>query len=106
MDSMDSGPVLPFSYSNQHMSKAMQKCTSLHKFLYFSSLYSILPEMVPENGTKAFTELQAKFTVPLTPGSGRSAGYQAGMQLLALAVTLLFAIVGGALVGKSKVNNK
>ena len=36
----------------------------------------------------------------LEEGDGRSAGSQAGYQLIAAAVTLAFAIVGGSIVGR------
>ena len=53
------------------------------------------------NSTSSPDWLEFKGHADFAPGDGRSAASQASYQLLALALTLVVAIVGGALVGKS-----
>ncbi|XP_071959671.1 ammonium transporter Rh type B-B-like isoform X2 [Antedon mediterranea] len=65
---------------------------------YGDSLYSQFPALVPANNTAEFTELASRIE-GLEPGDGRSASTQAGYQMVALIVTLAFAIVGGAITG-------
>ena len=65
-------------------------------------MYEIFPARTPELNTTEYFALQDEYPgVEFTPGLGRSAGKQAGYQLVAAAVTLLMAIVGGAVTGES-----
>ena len=62
-------------------------------------MYEIFPLTVPMVNTTEFAEAQASFSV-LEPGAGRSSGVQGGYQMLALVVTLVVAIIGGAVTGR------
>ncbi|KAK7071730.1 hypothetical protein SK128_020423 [Halocaridina rubra] len=65
---------------------------------YGPSLYEIFPERAPEEGTAEFARVR-NLLPDLEPGSGRSAGGQAANQILALAITLGIALVGGIVTG-------
>ncbi|XP_066943155.1 ammonium transporter Rh type B isoform X1 [Macrobrachium rosenbergii] len=65
---------------------------------YGPSLYQIYPEMAPEEDTEDFTRIK-QFIPDLEPGSGRTASTQAGLQILALAITLGISLVGGLATG-------
>ena len=62
------------------------------------SLFAIWPARAPKRGSAEFNRLSQNYTVPTT-GSGRSKGGQAGMQLAALPVTILMAIITGLITG-------
>ncbi len=68
-----------------------------YRWFYFRSLYEIFPPRAPQNGTEALAAIQAELSVEA--GDGRSASAQAGMQIVALVVTLAIALVSGALTG-------
>lgn len=53
--------------------------------------------MSPVNNSMAYEALSARGSIP--PGEGRSAGLQAGYQLIALAVSFIIAIIGGLITG-------
>ncbi|CAD5113576.1 DgyrCDS2739 [Dimorphilus gyrociliatus] len=64
---------------------------------YGNGLYEIFPARAPmENSTKLL-EIQANFTI--SAGDDRSAVQQGGYQFLAMAVTLIVALVAGAITG-------
>jgi ammonium transporter Rh len=64
---------------------------------YGLSLYQQFPARAPtQNSSQIHGNPELTH---LIPGEGRSAGDQAGYQLLALAVTLLIASVGGLITG-------
>eukprot|EP00795_Rhopilema_esculentum_P004944 gene4944-21286_t len=65
---------------------------------YGEDLYAIWPARAPKPGTAEFLRLSRNYTLPLN-GVGRSKGDQAGMQLAAIAVTILIAIFGGLMTG-------
>ncbi|XP_035829381.1 ammonium transporter Rh type B-like [Aplysia californica] len=67
------------------------------KETYGYTLYRQFPAMAPNASSPEWKELEGH--VSAEPGEGRSAAEQAGYQLLALAVTLAFALVGGLVVG-------
>lgn len=54
--------------------------------------------MAPNSSSTEWAELQGH--VEAEPGKGRTAGDQAAYQLIALAITLAFALVGGLFVGE------
>ena len=60
--------------------------------LYHDTLYEHYKAMAPKNISE-----NHNFVAP--PGEGRTAGQQAGYQLIALGVTLVIAIVGGLITG-------
>lgn len=62
------------------------------------SMYEIFPLMVPMGNTTEFNETVADFTF-VEPGAGRTGVTQGGFQMLALVITLVIAIVGGAITG-------
>jgi ammonium transporter Rh len=62
-------------------------------------MYEIFPMTVPMVNTTEFAEAQAEFSV-IEPGAGRSSGIQGGYQMLALVITLVVAIIGGAVTGR------
>ncbi|XP_041373232.1 ammonium transporter Rh type A-like [Gigantopelta aegis] len=64
---------------------------------YGYSLYEQFPARVPTVNSTGLAEIMSHVNVE--PGLGRSAMGQAGYQLVALAVTLAIAIVGGVLTG-------
>lgn len=65
---------------------------------YGPSLYQIFPERAPEEGSADLARL--RYYIPdLEAGSGRSAGAQAGNQILALLISMGIAIVGGLATG-------
>ena len=64
------------------------------------SMYEVFPARAPDLNTTAYFALKDKYGTDFTPGLGRSAGKQAGYQIIAAVVTLFMAIVGGAVVGK------
>lgn len=64
---------------------------------YHGSLYVMFPAMAPTNSSSRWSDLPEEWAVGV--GSDRSAGVQAGMQLLALVISLVFALVGGATTG-------
>lgn len=69
---------------------------------YGESLYEVFPAAIPAANTTEFEMYKLNFTsygLPMEPGMGRSGIVQGGFQMLALVVTLLIAIVGGALTG-------
>lgn len=66
-------------------------------FIY-SSVYEIFPMMIPASNTSELVTAMANFSVT-APGPGRSATTQGGFQMLALVVTMIVAIVGGAITG-------
>lgn len=66
------------------------------------TLYEIFPAVIPAANTTAFDIYKANYTgydISMEPGMGRSSTVQGGFQMLALVVTLIIAIVGGALTG-------
>lgn len=63
--------------------------------LYKHSLYNHYTAMRASNTTEMNDYISS-------PGYGRTAGQQAGYQLIALAVTLVIAIVGGLVTGKDE----
>jgi len=63
-----------------------------------ASLYEILPATIPLANTTAYADAVAHYNVT-HPGAGRSAMVQGGFQMLALVITLVIALVGGALTG-------
>lgn len=60
---------------------------------YHKKLYSIFPARAPTTPHDDYPELPT--------GVGRSAGIQAGYQILAVVVTLAIAIIAGIITGKS-----
>lgn len=60
---------------------------------------------LPMENTTEFAMAQANFSIT-EPGPGRTATVQGGYQFLALVITLVVAIVGGAVTGKTFTNNK
>ncbi|XP_068231565.1 ammonium transporter Rh type A isoform X2 [Palaemon carinicauda] len=72
--------------------------TTASEATYGPSLYQIYPEMAPEENTEEFTRLK-NLLPDLEPGSGRTASTQAGLQIVALAITLGISIVGGIATG-------
>ncbi|KAH3796917.1 ammonium transporter Rh type A-like isoform X2 [Dreissena polymorpha] len=62
------------------------------------SLYEVFPLMVPMANTTEFETAVDLYDVT-RPGSGRSAIIQGGYQMLALVLTLVIAVVGGAITG-------
>ena len=67
-------------------------------FLSFS-LYTIFPARAPVLNSTQYIEL-VELNPDAVAGLGWSAGKQAGFQFVALAVTLVVAILGGVLTGK------
>jgi ammonium transporter Rh len=64
---------------------------------YGLSLYQQFPARAPvENSSQIHDNPQLSL---LIPGDGRSAGDQAGYQLLALGITLVIAVAGGIITG-------
>lgn len=64
---------------------------------YGLSLYQQFPARAPaKNSSQAHDNPALSL---LTPGDGRSAGDQAGFQLLALGITIVIAVVGGLITG-------
>lgn len=66
------------------------------------TLYEIFPAVIPAENTTEFEVYKHNFTgydLPMMPGAGRSGITQGGFQMLALVVTLLISIIGGALTG-------
>lgn len=66
------------------------------------TLYEIFPAVIPAANTTEFEVYKHNFTgydLPMMPGAGRSGITQGGFQMLALVVTLLISIIGGALTG-------
>lgn len=63
------------------------------------SLYEIFPLMVPPHNTSAFANVTLQYPAITEPGIGRDAMTQGGFQMLALVLTVVFAIVTGALTG-------
>jgi ammonium transporter Rh len=63
---------------------------------YNNNLYDFYPARAPIANTTEFYEQKL---IPSQAGAGRSAWEQAGWQLIALAITAGFAIVGGAITG-------
>ena len=66
--------------------------------IIYLSLFAIWPARAPKRGTAEFARLIRNYTLP-TNGSGRSKGGQAGMQLAAIPVTILIAVISGLLTG-------
>lgn len=64
---------------------------------YGPSLYQQFPARAPALNNSHSHDKSG--LPPFIPGDGRSAGDQAGYQLLALGVTLVIAIVGGLITG-------
>jgi hypothetical protein len=64
-----------------------------------SSLYQTFPARAPAFNSSEIADIQKVFSL-VEPGDARSAGSQGGFQALALAVTLVIAIVSGALTGE------
>ncbi|XP_052788239.1 ammonium transporter Rh type A-like [Mya arenaria] len=62
------------------------------------SVYEIFPLMIPMENSTEYASAVANFSVT-APGPGRSSTTQGGYQMLALVITLVIAIVGGALTG-------
>ena len=71
--------------------------TNLISFV-FCSLYEIFPARAPVANSTELLAINANLTV--AAGDGRTATMQAGMQVVALVVTMVIAIVGGVLTGK------
>lgn len=65
---------------------------------YGYGLYQIFPNRAPQDGTEELAAIVATGH-PLEAGPGWTASYQAGMQFLALILSMVFAIVGGVLTG-------
>jgi ammonium transporter Rh len=64
---------------------------------YGPSLYQQFPARAPaKNSSHIYDNSEPSLIIP---GDGRSAGEQAGYQLLALGVTLVIAIAGGLITG-------
>lgn len=63
-------------------------------------MYEIFPLMVPMKNSSDFRAVQADFPF-VEPGAGRNSVTQGGFQMLALVITLIIAIIGGAVTGKS-----
>jgi ammonium transporter Rh len=64
---------------------------------YGSSLYQQFPARAPaRNSSQIYDNTGLSVIIP---GDGRSAGEQAGYQLLALGVTLVIAVAGGLITG-------
>jgi ammonium transporter Rh len=63
---------------------------------YGPSLYQQFPARAPTENNSQIHNTGLSF---FTPGDGRSAGEQAGYQLLAVGVTLVIAIAGGLITG-------
>ena len=73
----------------------------INKHFSVCSLYEIYPARAPSEGNStALQQIQAALP-EVSPGDGRSAGTQAGYQAAALALTLGFALVTGAITGQS-----
>lgn len=64
---------------------------------YGNSLYEIFPARAPLANSTEFNQINANFTIQ--PGLGRSAAAQGGYQFLAMIVTLIVALITGALTG-------
>lgn len=64
---------------------------------YGKSLYQIFPARAPANGSELL-DINMELA-GVEGGDGRTAGLQAGFQMVALAVTLVLAIVSGLIVG-------
>merc|ERR1711976_888557 len=65
---------------------------------YGYSVYQIFPIRAPVQNSTELMEINKVFS-HVGAGMGRSATQQAGFQILALVITLVFAIVFGALTG-------
>lgn len=64
------------------------------------SMFEIFPLMVPMgNSTEVEVEIEDGHILMFEPGAGRTATQQGGFQMLALVITLVISIVGGALTG-------
>lgn len=66
------------------------------------SMYEIFPLMVPtanSNSTEVEVEVSDQHVMTFEAGAGRSSHAQGGFQMLALLITLVIAIVGGAITG-------
>ena len=66
---------------------------------FLNSLYEIFPQRIPQNGTEDYERL-LEFYEDLEPGAGITATAQGINQILALLITLVFALVGGVITGK------
>lgn len=67
-------------------------------------MYEIFPLMVPTaNSTEVEVEVSDQHFMTFEPGAGRSSHIQGGFQMLALLITLVIAIVGGAITGNVQV---
>ncbi|XP_043196180.1 ammonium transporter Rh type A-like [Amphibalanus amphitrite] len=64
---------------------------------YHSSLYVLFPAMAPASNSSSWEQLPPEWGV--AAGSGRSAAAQGGMQMLALVISLIIGVLGGALTG-------
>lgn len=66
------------------------------------TFYEIFPAVIPAANTTEFKMYKANYSMSglsMEPGMGRSSGVQGGFQILALVITLLISIIGGALTG-------
>jgi len=62
-------------------------------------MYEIFPLTIPMENSTEYEMAVSNYSVT-APGLGRTATTQGGYQMLALVVTLIVALVGGALTGK------
>jgi hypothetical protein len=65
--------------------------------------YLLFPRATPPGDSEAF-KAASEMLPSLEAGGGRTAGQQAGCQMLALVLTLIVALTGGALTGKSTIS--
>ncbi|KAF0299379.1 Ammonium transporter Rh type B [Amphibalanus amphitrite] len=65
---------------------------------YHSSLYVLFPAMAPASNSSSWEQLPPEWGV--AAGTGRSAAAQGGMQMLALVISLIIGVLGGALTGQ------
>ncbi|XP_037088885.1 ammonium transporter Rh type A-like [Pollicipes pollicipes] len=66
---------------------------------YNASLYTIFPARAPAANTTDWSLATERLGVPAPLGPARSAAAQGGLQMVALVITLVMAVVGGLLTG-------
>lgn len=66
---------------------------------YGPSLYLIFPRSAPHEGSSTLRTLQEQLPNQIAAGENRSMGMQALMQLAALIITIVLALVSGSLTG-------
>ena len=77
--------------------------TVVMNFLNYCSYFTFFPNAAPPDGSEELTDLRRSLDMPDLPGGDdRSAKSQAIIQLVAMVVTFMLALITGVITGKEK----